>query len=503
MAITAAGALWLREHFDLKDHQITHKSYIGSRERIELAANGDVIQIFGPRYAPEADSSTAHLEFALKYDDLNLDFYRAVFTKIDIEQLTGFVYSKLSGKYARKIGFLYEWLTGKEIELSASVSGNYVDLLDENKYITGQVFKNIRWRINDNLLGGQNFCPIVRKTAALQEALKIDLAAEIEKLKSEHSSQIFHRAIQYLYRKETKSSYEIERESPPADRMDRFISLLSKAGTLPADEVLTENYLTLLQNTIVDERFAVGKFRDFQNYIGQSTLQYGEIYHYICPPPDLVESMMSGLRMTEKKSVGNHAIIRAAIVAFGFVFIHPFEDGNGRLHRFLIHDILARDGVVEKGLIIPVSARMIHHIQNYDTALEMYSKPLMKRIRYESSANGEVSVTNPADIEPYFRYPDLTYQCIYLSKIIGEAISLDMSDELLFLQRYNELKKTIQNRIDMPDRDLDQLIIFLHQNKGIFPNRRKSNFPKLYENEFTAIQAIYQEIFNLKTNSNI
>lgn len=277
--------------------------------------------------------------------------------------------------------------------------------------------------------------------------------------------------------------------------MDRFIALLSKAGTLPADQTLSEAYLTVLQNAIVDERFAVQKFRDFQNYVGQTTLQYGEIYHYICPPPHLVESMMSGLRVTEKKSEGNQAIARAAMIAFGFVFIHPFEDGNGRLHRFLIHDILARDGVVERGLIIPVSARMINRIQDYDAALETYSKPLMKRVRYQSSPDGQVNVTNTADVEAYFRYPDLTYQCIYLSRIIGEAITLDMSDELIFLQRYDDLKRTIQNRIDMPDKDLNHLIILLHQNKGAFPNRRKSSFPKLYEEEFSAIEQIYKEIF--------
>ncbi|MCE7041392.1 Fic family protein [Dyadobacter sp. CY312] len=495
MAITPAGALWLQNYFDLKDYQLTHKSYIGSREHQELAANGDVIQVFGPRYAPETDSPEAHFEFALKYDDLNLDFYHAVFEKIDFEHLSQFVCSSLSGKYKRKTGFLYEWLTKREIKLPAAVSGNYIDLLDDKKYVTGHIIKNAKWRINDNLLGNQNFCPIVRKTAGLQEALLLDLPAEIEKLKREHSPQIFNRAILYLYRKETKSSYEIERENPSADRMDRFISLLNRAGTLPADQVLSEEYLTFLQNAIVDERFSVNRFRDFQNYIGQATLQYGEIYHYICPPPSAVEFLMAGLRITEKKSAGNNAIIRAAIVAFGFVFIHPFEDGNGRLHRFLIHDILARDGVVEKGLIIPVSARMMHQIQQYDSALEMYSKPLMRRIRYQTLEKGEIKITNQADVESYFRYPDLTYQCIYLSKIISEAVSLDMSDELLFLERYDELKKTIQNRIDMPDKDLNQLIMFLHQNKGVFPNRRKSDFPKLYEEEFSAIQQIYQQIF--------
>jgi Fic family protein len=67
---------------------------------------------------------------------------------------------------------------------------------------------------------------------------------------------------------------------------------------------------------------------------------------------------MDGLKIAADKTEGTYPIIRAALIAFGFVFIHPFEDGNGRLHRFLIHDMLVRDGVVPDGLIIPLSAHM-------------------------------------------------------------------------------------------------------------------------------------------------
>jgi len=44
----------------------------------------------------------------------------------------------------------------------------------------------------------------------------------------------------------------------------------------------------------------------------------------------------------------------------GFVLIHPFEDGNGRIHRFLIHHVLARRGFTPQGLLFPVSAVMLH-----------------------------------------------------------------------------------------------------------------------------------------------
>lgn len=49
---------------------------------------------------------------------------------------------------------------------------------------------------------------------------------------------------------------------------------------------------------------------------------------------------------------------------------HPFLDGNGRIHRFLIHDLLTRDSLTEQGLIIPVSAHMLNNMKDYDAALE-------------------------------------------------------------------------------------------------------------------------------------
>jgi hypothetical protein len=496
MAGQPVGSVWLQQYFNLTAHRITHRSFIGQRGKIELALNGDIEHTFGPKYAPHINSSLSHIEFAIKYDDLNLDFLKAVFEKIEVEEITAYISLALTGKYSRKIGYLYEWLTNKKVDLPTPVSGNYTDLLEKDLYVTGKTTKNARWRINDNLLGTREFCPIVRKTREINEALKIDLKAQIEKLKKEHSPEIFHRAAQYLYRKETKSSYEIESENPSPDRVNRFITILSKAGVQPGMELLDEKNLTALQNAIVDKRFAAPRFRDFQNYIGQASLQYGEIFHYICPPPKYVGSLMNGLKNIEEKSTGTNAIIRAAIIAFGFVFIHPFEDGNGRLHRFLIHDVLARDEIVQPGLIIPVSAHMINHMREYDQALENFSNPLMQRIQYSNSANGEVRVSNPQQVEGYFRYPDLTYQSVYLAQTITTTISQDMTEELNFLEHYDELKKDIQNLIDMPDKDINNIIMFLHQNKGTFPNRRKSNFPKLTDSEFLSMELYYKEIFS-------
>lgn len=489
-----AGSIWLKKELGLHHFQLTHRSFIGARNNIELASDGSIDQVYGPKYAPEGNSILEHIEFLIKYDDLSLDFLHAVFSKTDQEELISFMRKSPGSRYGRKIGFLYEWLTGSVLDLGFKPDGNYIDLLDEKKYVTGNTVKNNRWRINDNLLGSRDFCPLVRRTNAMDEILSTDLKSQIVKLKEEYSPEIFTRATQYLYRKETRSSYEIESEKPSPDRMNRFITILHQAGTQPASAVLQEENLTILQNSIVDPRYAQPGYRDFQNYIGQSNYRMEEIFHYICPPPDLVRTMMNGLVSVEQKTRGIPAVVRAAMVAFGFVFIHPFLDGNGRIHRFLIHDMLTRDRLTEPGLIIPVSAHMLNNLKAYDAALEDFSKPLMQRITFSIEANGEVTVTNQEEVSPYFRYPDLTFQCTYLAQTIQETIRHDLSEELFFLKRYDELKTELQNLIDMPDRKLNEVIVFLHQNKGIFPNRRKKNFPEITDNEFSEMEKIYRGI---------
>jgi hypothetical protein len=497
MANTPAGNEWLKTHYGLTNYTFTHSSYIGSNESIELTSRGNIGQVYGPRYAVEAETAILHVEFALKYDDLDLDFLAAVFARIEIAEIKEFLAATPSGRYTRKVGFLYEFLTGKELITEKEVGGNYIDLLEPERYITGKVVKNPRWRINNNLLGDRNFCPVIRRTKTLSELLEKDIRQSIEGLKSEFPEDIFRRAAAYLYTKETRSSYEIEKEKPSPDRMERFITLLNRAGLRPTEEVLSRENLVALQNIIVDPRFAAADFRGFQNYVGESLPNYQSLLHYICPPPGMVETMMIGLQHAAEKTAGTEAIVRAALFAFGFVFIHPFEDGNGRLHRFIIHDILVHDGMVPEGVIIPVSAHMLNNIKAYDQILEAYSKPLMQRIRYSMSEEGEVTITNPDEVQGYYRYPDLTPQATYLAETILATLQEDMPDELLFLLRYDEAKKEIQNIVDMPDRDINMMLIFLHQNKGVFPKRRREQFSKLTDEEIASMQTAYRKVYEI------
>jgi hypothetical protein len=491
------GSQWLKLHYKLSTHPLTHCSYIGSNESIALNSKGYVEQTYGIKYQITQDTPIHHLEFSLKYDDFNLDFLKAVFEKIEEAQVEAYVASSPGSKYTKKIGFLYEFLTGKQINLSRPISGNYVDLLDPNKNITGKTLKNTRWRINNNLLGTTAFCPVIRQTKELKELLEYDIREKIKGLEKDYSQDIFKRALNYLYNKETKSSFEIEKEQPSPDRMEKFVSLLTTAGREENDEMVAKKRLLQLQNAIVDSRFAATDFRDFQNFVGESLPNGQEFYHYICPPPAILPSLMNGLQEVLIKTQGVPTEVRSAVIAFGFVFVHPFEDGNGRIHRFLIHDVLVHDNMVPQGVIIPVSAHMLNNIKEYNNVLEKYSKPLLQRIKYDKLEDGGIAIANISDVEGYFRYPDLTDHCIYLIQVIHATLTEDMPDELIFIKRYDEVKKELQRIVDMPDKLINSMINFLHQNNGVFPKRRRELFAKLTDDEITRMQISYRKVFEM------
>lgn len=46
----------------------------------------------------------------------------------------------------------------------------------------------------------------------------------------------------------------------------------------------------------------------------------------------------------------------------------------------------------------------------------------------------------------------------------------------------------------MPAKRLSDVIMYLHQNKGVFPNRRKKHFEEITDAEFEAMESIYSEL---------
>ncbi len=430
-----------------------------------------------------------HLTFALKYDGLNPGILAALFEVVPSDEISDWVRSKPTGKYVRRIWYLYEFLTGQILDLPDLKDSSYVDLLETDQYYTATPgHRKRRQRVMDNLLGGPSFCPVIRKTPELAVLEQSDLRQRCEEIVTTYSPDLLRRALAYLYTKETKSSFEIEQIKPSATRTEKFIELLELAEH---QDFCVKPLLIEAQNRIVDERFKDSDYRQTQNYVGQTIAPQKEIIHYICPKPDDLQKLMAGLIEAHQimQAGGIPAVIHAAAIAYGFVFLHPFEDGNGRLHRFLIHNILSMRGAVPPGIMFPVSAAMLKNRALYEDSLRAFSIPLGRLVDYELNAVGQMNVTS--DSERFYRFMDLTTQALALYEFVQLTINHELVEELAFLKNYDMTKRSLQEVVDMPDRLIDLFIHLCIQSRGHLSSRKKeSHFDFLTRDEVDRMEAI-------------
>lgn len=489
------GTLWLIEQFKPAPITISQRSSIAGKRTSTASPDGHVEEVYPKSYWP-GDTALDHVAFALKHEPVSLDLLDQVFRALRPSDVDTYIAKNPTGKYARRIGFLYEQLTPHA--LKTKVAGNFVPVLDEKRYVTGHHRLNARWRVRDNLLGSAGFCPVIRRTPALLRKLKPDYAAEIRTLGRKANPELLTRAIHYLYRKETKASFEIEHETVGGAKELRFLQVLADVGKVPAGELLAEPRLVALQNLIVDARYANHAFRTNQNYVSQTLPNLQERIHYVCPPPTLVKTLMAGLRTFLIRSEGVPSPIRAAVVGFGFVYAHPFEDGNGRLHRLLMHETLASDGYTDPGLVLPLSSGILREPHLYDRILEGFSHTVLGRVRYDLNPRGHLTIQNPTEASGVWRYPDLTAHAEYVLDLIERAVRHDLPAELDVLQRFDVASQAISAVVDLPNRKRQLMLRLLHQNKGRLSKlKRTAEFPELTDAEIAQIEAAFSEAFDV------
>jgi hypothetical protein len=500
MASQPIGYEWLVRELGITALPHWRATYLTDRSwRRSYSADGRQIVEYPRQYfAVRAPAPLSHLEFAVKQEGINLGILKATFDSLSPTELAAFCNEKPYSATRRRIWFLYEFFRGTRLDIPDLRLGNYISLLAETLYYAPRGHHSRRHRVRANLLGDQRFCPIVRRTAALDRWVSMQLDEEARRLVNQYDPATLHRAVAYLYAKETRSSYAIERESPSADKVERFVHALR---AIDRDAALTKKKLIEVQNTIVsDARFEDRDYRDIQNYVGETNLRYQEVVHFVAPKPQDVPELMDGLlhAMTiGLQAPALHPVVLAAIVSFGFVLIHPFNDGNGRLHRYLIHHVLARRDFTPPGIIVPVSAPILADLRAYDDCLESFSKPLLEKVRFELDNDARMTVLG--DTADLYRYIDFTQMAEYLFACVEKAIRDDFAAELKFLAGFDAAKRAVEARVDLPDPLVNLFIRVCAQNGWkLSKTKRESHFSMLTDDEIATLESAIRHAFGIE-----
>ena len=443
-------------------------------------------KVFSTRYEPK-HTLLGHLTFALKYEGIDLLILKKLFEEIQGTDIEAIVKDQPTGRNSRRIWFFYEWLTGEKLNIENAKKGNYVDALDSDMQYPGPRQRSRRHRVWDNLPGNKDFCPLIRRTKKLEDFSAKKLEIKVDDTIGKVHPDLLSRAAAFLLLKDSNASYAIEGETPPENRAERWGKAIGQAG----QKNLTKDELLRLQEIVIkDRRFVNMGWRKEGGFIGvHNRVNNKPIPDHISAKWQDLSQLMDGLLKTNQSLIDSKfdPVLAATLIAFGFVFIHPLADGNARIHRYLIHHVLAKKGFAPKGLIFPVSSVILDRIDDYREVLETYSRPRLGYIEWETTPDGNVEILN--ETIDLYRYFDATKQAEFLYECVEETVINTLPEEVKYLERHDKMRTVIVKHFDMPDKDMENLIGFLRQNDGTLSKRaRTKEFKALTDDEVAMLE---------------
>jgi len=222
------------------------------------------------------------------------------------------------------------------------------------------------------------------------------------------------------------------------------------------------------------EEFA-GKFRDDQVYIQDPS---GHVIY--TPPtaqqiPEAMEQLVQWINQIDEGTF-THPIIKAAIIHFHLVYIHPFFDGNGRTSRALFYFYLIKNeygffkyfsisAVVEKSK--SQYYRAIKDVEDYDADLT-YFLLYMSKVVLDSI--GAVTRQIAKHYHKHFVFRKIEEDMIYINarqkKFLNNFLVKSSTD--IRIKDYQKTNKVVYEtaRRDLEDLYKKGILLRINQNKA-------------------------------------
>lgn len=436
-----------------------------------------------PRHVAPPDPAPIldHVLFALKHETINLAILHEALKLVPGLDLAGALAAQRTGLYLRSAAFLWEKANGQSLPIPwKTTGGNYVDIFDRETYYTGPLWeRSQKYRVNFNGIGPYAFCPVVKRDEALEKRGRDVLERLGTWAADPANAEILDRVMNWAYLSETRDSYAIENESPSPHKERAFLQAMEH---LRERTPLSEGYLVDLQNIVITTDVKLEHaFRARQNWLQRGG--HGALaVRYLPPPPGFLATLMDGfMRMANAREGDVPPLVKAAVVSFGFVFLHPFMDGNGRVSRLLAHHSLNFGGAVPtvggNPALLPLSVGMKRRENDYLLALEAFSRPVRQLWDVTYIADNEFVFEFRSSPQVYAHWhADLA--AAFVTTCAEMALEQSLIDETFFLQAHDRACARIDREFDLPNRTINLLIQWIHQNDDRMPERRR-NAPEL------------------------
>ena len=456
-----------------------------------------------PRHvAPDDDSILSHVLFALRYETIQIPILAQALRLVSADELLAAWARQPQGGYLRRAAYFWEKADGQPLPLpQETTGGNYLEIFDSTAYYTGQIWeRSQKYRVVFNGIGPYEFCPVVKRDAGLEQAGS-DILGRLNTWASDpNNAELLDRVMDWAYLSETRDSFAIENEVPSPDKEQAFLQAMAH---LRDKTPLSEEYLVQLQNTVISNPIrAEAQFRTTQNRL-QRGGRGATAVRYVPPAPDSMMSLMDGFMRMANAQDDVPPLVKAALVCFGLVFIHPFMDGNGRLSRLLAHHTLHCKGALPdvKGnpAILPLSVAMKKNEKAYLHALEYFSQPARQL--------WDVTHIGDSDFVFDFKSTALVYAhwsgqkaAEFVTACAGEALEQSLIEEAVYLQGYDQAFEKSDKSYDLPNKTINLLIQWIHQNSGRMPERRKNAQELILfkPGQLDEIEAIVAEAFGMQ-----
>lgn len=482
--MTVVGYAFLKSALKLTSFDVARPARVSPVTRITETAEALLVP---SHVAPASASPLDHALFSLKHEGVCLQTLMQALRHIPEWEMIQGVKDAPTGAYIRILGFLWEKANRKMLSKLPVIGGPTANVFDETRYVTTEGKRDARWRVNFNGIGCLDYCVTVEKTPEISALLAEDILGKANQFMAAQGRTFMDRALSWAYLHETESSFALERETPTVSKAEAFAALLQQANHSGA---LDERFFVALQNAaIINPLDKAGAYRHQQNWL-QSSSRGALGITYMPPPSDLARELMGLLTaIVNAKPAGLDTLVLAAIAAFGFVYIHPFMDGNGRLSRFLIHYVLAQSGKLNEGLLLPISVAMKRHEDAYLAALQSFSAPARLCWDVTWVGDNDYLFDFKAD-DSIYRYWNGTACVQFCLRMAKQALEQDLKEEALFLAAFDRVYQAVDTVVDIRGNALTVLVRSALQNQGkVSQNRRKQFQDLVPDNVFDLIEA--------------